>query len=998
MFVFDITLMLAIILFANIMPGIIAGISILRGVKQLELLEKAIIGGAMGFLFPQLVPFLLSFVGIQYSYTITLASVALAYILAIALFFLSYKADDLQKAFSGIGKIEFSVSNVVPVLFSMALVVLLFFTFSVRFQTISPVYQELDPYFYSYGAIFIMEQGSVPLHDSLAWWPLNSSGHRSMPSLIYLESNWYSLYTHGNMASVDSYLLAEISNFYPPLAAMFTIFFVYLLFRIGFSREIGLAIAALLAFMPSYLYKTLSGVFEAQPMSFLLYAAALALIYAFLVYKDRKILIPFSVIAFSAMLGSTGATVASTLMAIILSATIAMNFIRYWINDGKEEKPKQDNETYLVVSGVLAVVFVAFSFILDYYSDENITISTVKSAILVVIPLIMAFLMRMVYERKDLFGALRKNEYAIYGAVFVAFILIMASPLGSVVTDYAKSGFGAGNYNTPLERTIAEQQLSDNDLAGELSALGTTIKIPLVENILEFTSQIVNFIYTTIIQVVNAALGLNLPPIAKNPSIASIAILGFMFLTLFEIGRFIVEKKHEVPILLILIAVMFYPLSISGMIKAKYTIYFTFAFVLMLGYFIGRLYMILNSRLGKYAETNGINMAKPVVFVLVFALFISPIVFSPSSISLGTYSLNPEKFADNPKEYVAKAKTLCATLGNDPNNKVCQFSSDPDSFLSRIENQYSPELCYYMFLYDEAISKKADDAKSYVAGLRCSVMTDYWLNSLEWMKANLPDDARVTSWWDYGHWTNYFSRKASVIRNEHANLYMIQDIAHALIMANETETREIMEKYGSEYLMIDSEIIMSPDSIFGAKFYALNYLACSRDNLTNVLIPQMASQCEYENLWEEIGLTSKKCLVSSISNKWGVVAKRRSITSENGLVKSTGVVDAYCVANVTLADGSEIRGTYYLDRKTPSGELMLNRGLMYPTSGGSYVMLYTNQKIWNVDGQTVDGYGDRIGKGRFYDSMVYKGFVLDRLDGFGKIFDNGNVKIYKLVK
>jgi hypothetical protein len=395
---------------------------------------------------------------------------------------------------------------------------------------------------------------------------------------------------------------------------------------------------------------------------------------------------------------------------------------------------------------------------------------------------------------------------------------------------------------------------------------------------------------------------------------------------------------------------------------------------------------------------NKINMAKPIVFALIFALFISPIVFSPSAISLSSYSLDPMKFADNPKEYVAKAKTLCAVLGNDPNSKVCQFSSDPDTFLSKIENQYSPELCYYTFLYDEIISKKTDNDKNYAAGLRCSMLNDYWLNVLEWMKTNLPDDARVTSWWDYGHWTNYFSRKASVIRNDHANFYMIQDVAHAMIMANESETKEIMGKYGSEYLMIDSEIIISRDSIFGAKFYALNYLACSRDNLTNVFLPQMASQCEYDNLWEEIGLTSKKCLVSSISNKWGVVAKKRSIMSESGVVKSTDVVDAYCVANVTLADGSEMKGTYYLDRKTPSGELMLNKGLMYSTSSGSYVMLYTNQKIWNVDGETVSGYEDRIGKGRFYDSTMYKGFILNQLDGFNKIFDNGNVKIYKIAK
>ena len=461
MFVFDIGMMLGIIFFANILPGIIAGLAILKKVDQLEFIEKVCIGAAMGFLFPQLIPFLLSFLGIQYTYTITILSIAVTYILAFVLFFLTFKMEDFKD-------VKILSFKSVPRLFTFALIILLFFTFSVRLQTISPLYMELDPYFYSYGAIYILEDGSVPLHDSTAWWPENSSSHRAMPSLIYLESNWYSLYMHGNMASVDSYLLAEISSFYPPIAAMFTIFFVYLLFKIGFNKEIGLAIAALLSFMPSYLYKTLSGVFEAQPMSFLLYAAMLALVYAFLKYKDKKLIIPLAIISFSAMLGSSGYMITSILISMGLASLIILNFIKYWIHDGKDESLKQNNEDYLFISLILAILFVLFCFTGRYYSNSGSMISMildiVQNTVFVFIPLVIAAILKLVYDKNDLFIEMKKKQYLIYGVVIIAFLVFMASPFGSMVMGYAKQGFGVGNYNNPLERTIAEQQLAGGDL------------------------------------------------------------------------------------------------------------------------------------------------------------------------------------------------------------------------------------------------------------------------------------------------------------------------------------------------------------------------------------------------------------------------------------------------------------------------------------------------------------------------------------------------------
>jgi asparagine N-glycosylation enzyme membrane subunit Stt3 len=992
MFSFDSAFMLAIIFFANILPGMLLALGLLRNSK-LGTIEKLLIGAALGFLLPEMVPFLLSVIGIKFSYMLALASVALMYAAAIISIAYAYKSENAAELFNAAKGIKLEPLSAV---LSILLVVLLFFSFTVRLGSISPVYMELDPYFYSYGAIYILEDGAVPLHDSTAWWPENASNHRAMPSLIYLESTWYSFYTHGASGAANPFMLAYIANFYPPIAGALTVFFVYLLFRIGFNRETGLAIAALLSLMPSYLFKTLSGVFEAQPMSFLLYASTLALAYAYLKMRDKGILAALFLLYIPMLLGSTGGGMMPIVLSTVIAALVVLNFAKYRMSGGKDENPAKDNMGYLCLAGALLVAYTASALLQDYYQDEMIGFGSISLLGINALPFLLALALKLVYEDKAKMEMLIKNEYTIYAGILALLIIFMASPFGSSVLGYARAGFAAGSYNSVLERTIAEHQLAGDSLSSDLSALGGTIDIPVIKDIIAFISGLVNLIYNAAIGIVNAAFGLYIPAINKSPSIAAAVILGFMALTLYEIAKFL--RDREVPLLFVFVAVMFYPLSIPGMIQAKFTIYFTFAFIVMIGYVFGKIYGAASERLKdfKLDKEGSALPVRLIVFAALFLVFIYPIVLSPFSVKMMALSLSP-KFGDSPHAFDAKVATLCKVLGNNPNSNLCKYAANPEQYLSGMQNQYAWDICFYTLLYDSIVNSKNDGDLASAANLRCSEISPSWITALDWMGKTLPPDARVTSWWDYGHWTNFFARKASVIRNEHASVPMIQDIAHAFIMANETETIEIMQKYDSEYLLVDSEILINSGTVFGAKFYALNYLACTRDNLTDVFTEQMGSQCEYDNLWEQIVPTTEPCLISPISQKYGVVAKRRAVTSDNGKVKSVGLVPAYCLGNVTLANGQQMAGTYYLDRKAPSGELMLNRAILQQSSqDGSYVMLYTKDMIWMVNGQLTDGYDDRIGKGRFYDSTVYKGFVLGQLDGFSRIYDNGDIKIYKI--
>ena len=66
-----------------------------------------------------------------------------------------------------------------------------------------------------------------------------------------------------------------------------------------------------------------------------------------------------------------------------------------------------------------------------------------------------------------------------------------------------------------------------------------------------------------------------------------------------------------------------------------------------------------------------------------------------------------------------------------------------------------------------------------------------------------------------------------------------------------------------------------------------------------------------------------------------------------------------------------------------------------PIQGNNqFVVVYTKDKVWLENGNITDGWNDR--KGRFYDSVLYKAFILQELEGFDKVYDNGDVKIYRL--
>ena len=344
------------------------------------------------------------------------------------------------------------------------------------------------------------------------------------------------------------------------------------------------------------------------------------------------------------------------------------------------------------------------------------------------------------------------------------------------------------------------------------------------------------------------------------------------------------------------------------------------------------------------------------------------------------------RFQDDPAKAQPRIEALCKASNYAP---ACEAAANPEAYASKgITEQYSQLLCVYSLFQNPTAPTQSEQL---AASLRCNMLDAYWIEFTEWQFNQSPKNATFTSWWDYGHWTNYWGQRNSVLRNDHAYDDMILEVAHAFIDGTPAELKQTMQQYGSDYVFYDREILYNSDGSFGGKFHALNYLSCSRDNETNVSYDPGQSQCEANHRWEELAIPTsvQPCTISQISGKTGVIA----YDAYTGTPK-------YCVGQTTLATGENVSAPYRLNETYANGDLKLQKALLKQVSQSSsatvYDVYYTKDTVWLENGELKSGWEDRTTK--FYDSTLYQGFVLQGIEGFTQAYQtsDGAVKCYKM--
>ncbi len=76
-----------------------------------------------------------------------------------------------------------------------------------------------------------------------------------------------------------------------------------------------------------------------------------------------------------------------------------------------------------------------------------------------------------------------------------------------------------------------------------------------------------------------------------------------------------------------------------------------------------------------------------------------------------------------------------------------------------------------------------------------------WIATLEWIRQNVPPDAVVAEWWDYGYWVSVNTKRKSTCDNATLDTKQIQKIARAFMSDEETAIR-IFREMNVSYVVV----------------------------------------------------------------------------------------------------------------------------------------------------------------------------------------------------
>ncbi|MFA5108890.1 MAG: STT3 domain-containing protein [Candidatus Micrarchaeia archaeon] len=1066
MLTFDKTYALVIAIIFGL-SGLPWGLWLFRKDEEIGILEKKIIGYALGLV---LVPALFlaeNIVGIMYNPVLIYVNWAIVFLAGTTLV-IKDKAFKFRFEFGEI----FTQKNALL----LVLLAIMFASFMVGFSVSGIPIMDLDPYFYLDGVRQVVYQGANNFNDGTAWYPLNVSSHIGQPIWKYTLASWFSLYN--GTTAYDPYTLIGVGSLFAPIIGAMTAFFAYILFKNLYGRRTGLLAAGLIAFMPIMLVKFQGGDFQIEPyniMALLFLFCAVA--YALSRPKEIESYIFVSLACVATFLGSN----LSLLVLFFLSAAILAIGLAQFIAPSKEARERQ--EASIIIAGIIILCqLLLLAYDMKAGMPFSQIIGSIATTMLVVFlaaaaPCAMRLAANAYTRKKELtvpkektFGAAKalfeianKDEtveeekkfglytrvgivcvLAIFGFIIFAIAAQTIPSIKSVVDTYIL--FGA--YSEPLYRTIAEQAPGSEFYTNQLGVLAAPFEgvqstnSDLLIGIYSFgmgaanvlnviPTAFVNAVYGIFISMMNSMSGVDtFQKVDKGNSMLT-------FLTFFGVLALIVSwaysamKRRMWSTDALLLLPFIVPVLLVGFGKQKLVMYMAVAVLFLAAALWGSLerlgkYLIRNyyakdakheEREAKRKKAAGIAqwLAVLAVFVLVFFEFagayamalqipgttsgnslfeaISP-QYGYSAMPIFLNSFTPRIY-DNPSVVVPKMKAYCL---QDATNPLCKV----------VENWNGKNISEPVYYFNSVactrslwpyLDKSPPIDVSIAMGYRCSFVAYYWQDSMNWISKNMPEQDRLISWWDYGHWINYFGERMAVLRNEHASTEMIGKTATAYLHQDAKFLRDTMKEYGSRYALVDIEIIGDGTDkqqiSLGGKYSALNYLGCAWQNKTTVEKWPGQSECEAEHVWEQAIVPMNQteqtpCTISKEQGLGGVIGY--------GIISGTQNVEPrYCMTQ-EYADGGTVIRAYKLNQTDASGNLVLQRAEWKGYSDGRNIVLtayYTKAQTWtDANGNLVSGWEDRTTK--FYDSNVYSAFFFDEIDGFDLVYSSPQIRIFKM--
>jgi dolichyl-diphosphooligosaccharide---protein glycosyltransferase len=76
-----------------------------------------------------------------------------------------------------------------------------------------------------------------------------------------------------------------------------------------------------------------------------------------------------------------------------------------------------------------------------------------------------------------------------------------------------------------------------------------------------------------------------------------------------------------------------------------------------------------------------------------------------------------------------------------------------------------------------------------------------WLETLEWIKTNTPEDSVFASWWDYGYWIQTMGDRASLADNSTSHTAIIKKIAK-MLMSSSDDGWKMLQEMQADYVVV----------------------------------------------------------------------------------------------------------------------------------------------------------------------------------------------------
>jgi dolichyl-diphosphooligosaccharide--protein glycosyltransferase len=98
--------------------------------------------------------------------------------------------------------------------------------------------------------------------------------------------------------------------------------------------------------------------------------------------------------------------------------------------------------------------------------------------------------------------------------------------------------------------------------------------------------------------------------------------------------------------------------------------------------------------------------------------------------------------------------------------------------------------------------------------IRPDVKVTDWIEALVWMRDNLPQNAVVASWWDYGYWITVLGNQTTLSDNGTSNMTQIGTVG-LMFMSIEDEAIDILKKYDVTHVVVFTSFEINSGSEMG---------------------------------------------------------------------------------------------------------------------------------------------------------------------------------------